>query len=73
MNATKVTVPTKLPKGKPLALVMTSGLNQGDNNLYDLVGLSVGKVLAIKHALSQSDSPVGTDILTVLDRVEMPY
>ena len=73
MNATKVTVPTKLPKGKPLALVMTSGVNQGDNNLYDLVGLSVGKVLAIKHALGQLDSPVGNDIVCAIDRVELPY
>jgi len=55
----------KLPKGSRLSLVQTQGLNPGDYSLYDLRGLTAGKVQLLVDLLSQvaSDNPLAEDIL----------
>lgn len=42
---------SRLPKGSSLKLVKTKGLNPGTYDLYNLIGLSLGKLHAIKLCL----------------------
>lgn len=43
--------PKALPKGSSLKVVQTQGLYSGNYDLYDIRGLSLGKLHAIKNAL----------------------
>ena len=45
----------KISKGSKFAVVETAGLQAGNYNLFDIRGLSKGKLLCIKFALENYD------------------
>lgn len=64
----------KLPKGSKLSLVKTQGLNPGDYNLYNLQGLTSGKVQFLVDLLTDSKlqgNALATDILSVIPTVSL--
>lgn len=59
----------KLPKGVKMSLVQTQGLKSGDYPLYNLVGLSAGKVQCILDALTDkaaNGSVLAKEIVAVI-------
>jgi hypothetical protein len=49
-------------KGKQLALVQTRGVEHGQYDLFDLEGLSLGKVEMIRRALARDRSSLDFEI-----------
>jgi hypothetical protein len=59
-----------MKKGTHLHLEKTLGSNQGDFDLYDLKGLSLGKVYCIKAALTNHGSAVAKDIIDAINKID---
>lgn len=53
-------------KGSKLSLVQTQGLKSGDYLLYDLRGLTAGKVQLLVDLLTSNSSPLAADILAAI-------
>lgn len=65
---------TRLPKGSRLSLVKTQGLMPGSYALYDLRGLTAGKVQLLVDLLTQAKldhNPLAADILAVIPTEEL--
>lgn len=64
----------KFQKGKSLAVVKTLGREKGQYDLYDLVGLSLGKLEVIKAALEgcfdngNVRHPLADELLAVINK-----
>ena len=58
-------------KGSPLGLVKTKGQQVGQFDLYDLRGMSLGKVECIKRALeAMTGSPLAEELLSHLRNLD---
>lgn len=58
-------------KGAKLSLVTTSGINPGDYPLYNLVGLSAGKIQCLVDALTERNTLLAKEILAVIPTVKL--
>jgi hypothetical protein len=64
----------KLPKGSKLSLITTEGLQPGNYPLYNLQGLSLGKLSLLRRLLniaSTQGDVLAKEILTVLEQLEL--
>lgn len=53
-------------KGSKLSLITTAGINPGDYPLYNLVGLSAGKIQCLVDALTKHDTVLAKEILAAI-------
>jgi hypothetical protein len=63
----------KLPKGSKLCLIKTEGLQPGNYPLYNLQGLSLGKLsllMGLLNTASTQGDVLAKEILTVIGDVE---
>jgi len=68
----------KLPKGSKLSLVQTQGLTPGSYNLYNLQGLSAGKVQFLldlltdaKASASPGRAALAEDIICIIPSIKL--
>lgn len=62
---------SKLPKGSPLKLVKTAALVPGGYDLYDIRGLSLGKLMAIADAVhGLPDTAITQEISALLRNID---